>query len=266
MRFEYKLLWAISFVMSSIISSASFADDSAVEIMKKNYLVSKVPTSKSTATYTLINTGGQKRVRETESLYKLKSGSSEAMRLVEFEKPADVRGTKILMIENGEADDDIWIFLPALKKVRRIVASNKKDSFAGTDFSYGDIIGYNVNDWNHKKTGTSNVNGTECVSIESKPKNRKIQEMVGYSKRISCIDIANYVVLRAEAYDVKGKLLKVFTMSDIKSIDEKRAKWQPMKITAENVTTKHKTIIEFSEFKANVSIADSVFTSRYLEK
>src|SRR2546423_9149621 len=80
---------------------------------------------------------------------KLIAGTTDNMRFVNFKSPADVRGTKTLLIEHSGKDDDIWIYLPALKKVRRLVSSNKKDSFVGTDFTYEDVIGQKVEDWNH---------------------------------------------------------------------------------------------------------------------
>src|SRR5882762_7011693 len=71
------------------------------------------------------------------------------MRMTRFLEPADVKGTVSLLIEHAEKDDDIWIYLPSVKKVRRLVSSNKKDSFVGTDFSYGDVIGHKVKEWDH---------------------------------------------------------------------------------------------------------------------
>ena len=72
-----------------------------------------------------------------------------------------------LLVEQSVKDDDIWLYLPSMKKVRRLVSSNKRDSFVGTDFSYGDVIGHKVQDWEHSIVGEEAVDGFECFIIES---------------------------------------------------------------------------------------------------
>jgi outer membrane lipoprotein-sorting protein len=239
---------------------------SPVEIMKKNYLVGKVKDYRSKSQFRLIGQDGRERKRETETISKLKTGSTEAMRLVTFQMPADIKGTKTLMVENSDRDDDIWVYLPALKKVRRLVSSNKKDSFAGTDFSYGDVIGHKVNEWNHKLIGQDSVDGRDSHVIESRPKNREVQKTAGYSRRKSWIDKENFVALKIEAYDEPGKLLKRFTSQRVENVDKEAGKWVPRLVTAENVQTGHRTIIEHVEFKGHVGLSDSQFSSRSLEK
>lgn len=136
-------------VLSVAMAGQALSEPSADEIMSKSLLSIKVADSATHSTFRLINAAGQQRVRETDGQTKLIAGTTDNRRLVNFLSPADVRGTKTLLIEHSSADDDIWIYLPAMKKVRRLVASNKKDSFVGTDFSYGDVIGHKVEDWNH---------------------------------------------------------------------------------------------------------------------
>jgi hypothetical protein len=131
------------------LTQPALADPPAEQIMRNSLLSTKMLDSTTRSTFRLINAAGQQRIRETDGQTKLIAGTTDNRRLVNFLSPADVRGTKTLLIEHSAADDDIWIYLPAMKKVRRLVASNKKDSFAGTDFSYGDVIGHKVEDWNH---------------------------------------------------------------------------------------------------------------------
>src|SRR5262245_30239495 len=131
-----------------LVAAAAFAaDPDPTELMRKNFTVGKPRDSRGDVTMTLINESGTKRVRQTTSLTKLLPNGVDQRRMVRFLSPADVKGTATLMIEHSDGDDDIWIYLPALHKVRRLVANNKKDSFVGTDFSYSDIIGHRVDDW-----------------------------------------------------------------------------------------------------------------------
>src|SRR5258707_12338204 len=114
--------------------------------MQKNLLATKVLDSTTRSTFRLINAAGQQRIRETDGQTKLIAGTTDNRRLVNFLSPADVGGTKTLLIEHSAADDDIWIYLPPLKKVRRLGASNKKNAFVGTDFSYGEVCGHKAVD------------------------------------------------------------------------------------------------------------------------
>lgn len=250
----------------AVLAQNAFAGPSAEQIMEKNLLATKVGDSTTSSTFRLINSSGQERVRETSADSKLIAGTTDNRRLVNFLQPSDIRGTKTLLIEHSNAEDDMWIYLPAMKKVRRLVASNKKDSFVGTDFSYGDVIGYKVEEWNHKLMREENVAARDCYVIESTPKSPQIADNTGYSKRIGWIDKESFVALRAEIYDLNGSLLKKLTDEDVQNVDSNNHRYQPMKLIAENVQTGHKTIIEFKNFKANVGIGDDVFTPRSLDR
>ena len=143
--------------------------------MQKSLVVNKVVDSISDATFTLVNKSGQERVRKTFGTTKLQANGVDNMRMTRFMSPADVKGTVSLLIEHSSADDDIWIYLPALKKVRRLVSSNKKDSFVGTDFSYGDVIGHKVGEWNHKLLARRAGRRCDCYVIEATPKSNEVR-------------------------------------------------------------------------------------------
>ena len=249
-----------------INSKISAQNLSANDIANRNYITSKVIDSSSDSTFKLINNSGQERIRDTIGQTKLIKGTKDNMRLVTFLSPSDVKGTKTLMIEHTGKDDDIWIYLPALKKVRRLVSNNKKDSFVGTDFSYGDVIGHKPDNWNHKILKEEEIDDKNCWVIESTPKNEETKENSGYSKQISWIDKESFVSIKGESYDTSGELLKKFKAKDIKKVDDKNSKWQPMYLEAENVQSNHKTIIEFKNYKVNVGVSDDLFTTRSLEK
>jgi hypothetical protein len=102
--------------------------------------------------------------------------------------------------------------------------------------------------------------------MESTPKRAEVADNTGYSKRISWIDKESYVAIRGEIYGENGELLKKTSAEDVQKVDAKNDRYQPMKLISENVQTGHKTIIEFTNFKANVGVGDEVFTARSLEK
>ena len=179
----------------------------------------------------------------------------------------DAKGRRqYLAIEHADGDDETWLYLPALKKVRRLSSSAKKDSFVGSDLSYSDVIGYRVNQWKHTLLGSETMRGEPCYLVESRPADSTVQEQSGYSRRVSWVNRNNFVALRSDFYDTAGKLLKVSYFSDAKLVDSAKGRWQPMHISVENVVTGHRTVIEYQSFSANRNIPDDYFTTRYMER
>ncbi len=248
------------------LSGRAAAEPPATEIMERNFGVNKVLGSISRATLTLINKNGQERVRTIFTTTKLQPNATDNMRMTRFLSPPDVKGTVTLLIEHSDRDDDIWIYLPALKKVRRLVASNKKDSFVGTDFSYGDVIGHKVSEWEHRLAKEEAVDGQLCYLIESLPRTEEVRANSGYSKRRLWIRKDNFVMIKAEYWDQAGQPLKTFVAADVRLVDPGRGKWQPMRLETRNLQTGHHTIIQFEDFEVNQQIKDEFFSTRYMER
>jgi predicted RND superfamily exporter protein/outer membrane lipoprotein-sorting protein len=251
---------------SGIPRAAWGAELSPTEIMERNFAVTKVLDSLSEAIFTLINKNGQERVRKTFTATKLQPNGVDNMQMVRFLSPPDVKGTVILLIERSDKDDDIWVYLPALKKVRRLVASNRKESFAGTDFSYGDVIGHRVQEWEHRLVGEDVVDGQACYVIESVPRTDAVKANSGYSRRRSWIRKDNFVMIRGEYGDLARQPLKTITAAAVQLVDPARQKWQPMRLEAGNSQTGHRTVIRYEHFKANQGVKDELFTTRYMER
>jgi len=239
---------------------------SADEIMRRNFIATKVQDSTASVTFRLINAAGQERVRSTLSTTKLRDGSLDTLRLTRFLMPPDVSGTATLTIEHSDGDDDIWIYLPALHKTRRLVSFNKRDSYVGTDFSYGDVIGYKVGEWRHALVGTETVDGSGCYKIESLPANRDVLQQNGYSKRVSWIRVDNFVQVKGEFYDTASVLLKTMSAAQVQLVDADRGRWQPMWLEMRNVQSGHRTEIVLEHFRANVGISSDMFKVRTLER
>jgi len=246
--------------------SAQTPAPDAVEIMRRNFMVNRVSDSEQQLTITLINRGGQQRVRRLVGWSRLQANGIDNRRLVRYESPADVAGTATLLVEHGTGEDDIWLYLPALRRVRRLVAANKKESFLGTDFSYGDVIGQRVDDWRHSQRADEPVEGQPCYVIESVPASPQVSDDSGYSRQKQWIRKDNDVTVRAEFWDRAGQPLKRATYADVRQVDPGRSRWQAMRLEAENLQTGHRTVIEFGRFTANVGVSDEYFTARYLER
>ena len=151
------------------------AELDAHAMMEKNFFVSKIKSLKSEATMVLINDKGQTRERKNTTVQVLQPNGVDSKLLVKFSTPADIKGTAFLQVEHSDAEDDQWLYLPALGKSRRLVANNKKDSFVGSDFSYGDISLPKVDLYQHRLLRSEPVDGYDCYIVESIPKNETIK-------------------------------------------------------------------------------------------
>jgi outer membrane lipoprotein-sorting protein len=260
------LRFAFVAILLAAAPLAHAAEPNLAEIVHKSQMVNKVVDSTSDATFTLINKNGQERKQKTYGVSKLEANGTDNMRMTRFLAPADVKGTVSLLIEHSAGNDDMWIYLPAAKKVRRMVSSDKRQSFVGTDFSYGDVIGHKVAEWNYRLVKEEQADGFDCWVIEALPKSDKVREDSGYSKRLIWIRKDNFFAIQGEMWDEAGEQVKKFHMTELKEVDPARHKWQAMKLESENLQTGHKTMIQFENFKVNQKVRDDFFTTRYMEK
>lgn len=264
-----KLEWIIFIgplmMVSSLVLAAPLPSLGAVEIMEKSVEVLRFKDTIAKATLTLTGRDSNMRVRKTSGYTRLRPNGTDNMRLVRFLAPADIRGTATLMIENSRGDDDMWIFLPALSKVRRLSASDKSGAFVGTDFSYGDIIGHKTSDWIHQLVNEVVVEGAPCYLINSLPANDTVKANSGYSRRETCVQKDNFIAVRTDFWDTEGQPLKRIQVSNFKQVGS-AGHWQPLLWVAENLQTGHKTTIEFDEFKADSNVSEKLFTPQELNK
>ncbi len=234
-------------------------------IMQRNLAATKVRDSSAEATLTLTNRDGVSRVRKIRGYTRLQANGGDNMRLVRFTAPADIKGTASLLVEHANADDDMWIYLPALGKVRRLSAANKKDAFVGTDFSYGDVIGYKAEEWNHQLLREETLDGAPAYVIESVPAGETVRQHTGYGKRLSWVRKDNFVATRIDIWDGAGQPLKRIVAGDIRQVGA-HGRWQPMWTEAENLQTGHRTRIRFDQFEADQNVAESLFSPKELDK
>ncbi|MGI4840740.1 MAG: outer membrane lipoprotein-sorting protein [Janthinobacterium lividum] len=247
--------------------SAKAATLSPEQVMQNSFVSTKVLDSSTDATFTLTNANGEQRVRKTEGATRLQGdGSDDNSRYVKFVSPPDIKGTATLLVEHSGADDDMWVYLPALSKVRRLSASNKRDSFVGTDFSYGDIIGHNPAQWQQRLVRMEALpDGTQAYVIESTPKTEKVGKDTGYSKMQSWVRADNFVAVKVEFADLNGQPIKRIVANQLQPVGN-HGKWQPMSSEAENLQTGHKTTIRFEHFVADQGVADQLFKPQALDR
>lgn len=257
-----------AFVIAALAVAAGgeAADPGAREIMERNFHASKIRSLRVDTTMLLVTARNETRERRTTVLIKLQPNGIDSKLLVRFHAPADIKGTGFLQIEHIDGDDDQWVYLPALKRSRRLVANNKKDSFVGSDFSYGDISLPKVDLYRHKLLRSEVADQADCFVVESVPATDEVKANSGYSRKVSWIRKDTFIEAKVEYYDVSGRLLKVQKTADHQPVQADPARSFPRYREMVNHQTGHKTVIRVNAIESGVAAPDDHFTTRYLER
>lgn len=241
------------------------SEPTADDIMQKNFYATKIKRLASDSTMLLTNEKGQTRERKAKTWLMLQDNGIDANVVVHFELPADVRGTKFLQLQHGDRDDDMWIYLPAAHKSRRLVSSNKKDSFVGTDFAYADILPLQPIRFHHSLVRSETLNGVDHYLIESIPKDDALARDLGYAKRVSWVRKDNFVESRIDYCNANGKIERTQTASDPKLVEPDTQRWLVTKREMLNRRNNHRTSITVDKFDL-ANLAPRLFTVEWLER
>jgi hypothetical protein len=214
----------------------------------------------------LIDKNGDTRTREIRSFDKDKGEDNQ--RIMFFLSPADVKDTAFLTYDYDayEKDDDQWLYLPALRKSKRIASSDKSGSFMGSDFSYSDMTQKNLDAYDFTIMKEGEVRGHKVWLIESVPKTKEEIEETGYTKSIAFVRQDNFVVVRAVHWVKEGKRLKYLDVTKLEQIDGVWTIIEMNMTTKKGKATLHKTELSFANVKYNQGLDEQMFTVRRLEK
>ena len=208
----------------------------------------------------LIDADGEIKERIIEE-WSAEDESGLGRSVIVFHRPASVQNTRFLVIENGDRDDDQWIFLPALKRVRRIAASEGGDSFMGTEFSYDDLKSRDIDDYDHRYLRDERAAGYDCRVVESVPKAGTGSQ---YGRILHWVTADEEIAadVRMELYDEEGTLIKLFQVQELEKID---GYWIPVAVRMENVKSGRATRLVQERVELDKPVNPRRFTTRYLE-
>ncbi|MEW6440691.1 MAG: outer membrane lipoprotein-sorting protein [bacterium] len=260
-----KLLAVASVATFAVSSLAPFpgwtADEhpSARDIMLKAREKQFPANSISDLTMTLISKGGDRRVRKILTKRK-EDESGKSMSVAYFLSPADVKGTAFLVWEHTGQPNDVFIYLPALKKIRRIASEQKHERFMGSDFSYADMENADVDEADHRMLAEEEVGGKVCWAVESVPKPTSDSE---YSKLVSWVRKEDFIPQKIEFYDKQGKQYKIMEVLKVGPVGDQVL---PLQFTMQNVQKEHKTEILLENVQLNQNIPDDEFTHRAIQR
>jgi hypothetical protein len=214
----------------------------------------------------LIDKHDQERIRRLAIFSKDKG--EDTLKLMFFLEPADVKDTAFLTwdYDDPDKDDDQWLYLPALRKTKRIASSDKDGSFMGSDLNYSDMTDRNLEDYDFTLKKEMEVKGAKTWLIESIPRTRKVIEETGYKKSLLFVRQDNYFVIRGVRWVRDGGYLKYI---DVKKLEQIDGIWVA---TEMHITKKkgkrfdHKTILKLNNVKFNQDLDYDMFTVRRMEK
>ena len=215
---------------------------------------------------TLIDQNDNERKRTIKLFSKDKGRDTWRMQF--FLAPADVKDTGFLTYDyyGGDQDDDQWLYLPDLRKTKRIASSDKSSSFMGSDFSYADMTRRVLDEWDYKLLKEDLVDGQKVWLIETLPVSKAVEDRYGYKKSIVYVRQDNFMVIRAIHVLKSGNKVKYMEVKKIDQIDGIWVAVETWMKTTRNKRTLHRTILTMHDIKYNQDLDESIFSVRQLEK
>lgn len=239
--------------------AALAAGPDAAGLMEKSRQTTLLKGSRTEFKLELRLNNGSARVRRVITATRLQPNGVRNSRISRFEFPPDAKGLATLLIERDDGPDDVWVYVPALKRTRRVVAEGKRDSFMGTVLSYGDVIGHKPTQWGHRIVGKGSWEGQPCWLVESVPINESVRSESGYSKRVSCIDVDTAFSWKMEVWDLAGKLLKSIMNRKVKAVPEQPNVFVAYEIEARNLQTGESSILSVESFRFVPNLPEAEF-------
>jgi outer membrane lipoprotein-sorting protein len=213
-------------------------------------------------TMILRNRRGQESVREFHSRT-LEVPEDGDKSLIVFDWPGDIEDTALLTFAHKVDDDDQWLYLPALKRVKRISSGNRSGSFVGSEFAYEDMIRPEVEKYSYKWLRDGPCPGSEkleCYVYERYP----TDEDSGYSRQVVWRDKTEYRTFKIDYYDRKKAHLKTLMANDYKQYEGRY--WRPGEMLMVNRQNGKSTVLQWEGYKFDTGLRDEDFTTRALER
>jgi hypothetical protein len=215
--------------------------------------------SKATLTMILKNKAGDESLRtlKMSTLEKIGDGDKS---LTIFDSPRDIKGTAFLSFTHALIPDEQWLYLPALKRVKRISSSNKSGPFLGSEYAFEDLTSFEVAKYSYKYLKDETIKGVDCFLIELKPQ----YEHSGYTKQQVWIDKARYIALKVEYYDRKNSLLKTQEFNDYQQYLNQY--WRANQQIMSNHQTGKVTTLLWKNYQFKIGLTERDFDKNTLKR
>jgi outer membrane lipoprotein-sorting protein len=259
-------LLGLTLTAGTTAGSAHADDLSAADVMQKAEQARRVRDLTAEASLTT-EADGRTKVKTFTLWTALSDDGVHYRTLARFHTPAVIRNEGVLILE-GAAGNDVHLYLPRYKKVRRVESSSQSSSFMGSVFSYSDIAVQHAAEWDHVRERTEPCPGADgtCHVIASTPKTPAIRSRTGYGKAVQWVRDGTWVVMRGAYYGPDGTLSKVTTASEVVKVASGPDRWLALSMRIEDTKTRRFTVLRLRNVQVDKGIADSVFTQQNLAR
>ncbi|MEH6470898.1 MAG: outer membrane lipoprotein-sorting protein [Halopseudomonas sp.] len=210
-------------------------------------------------TMTLRNSEGQESIREIR-LKSLEQEEDGDRSLTVFDMPKDVKGTAFLSFSHIETADDQWLYLPALKRVKRISSRNKSGPFMGSEFAFEDLTSFEVAKYSYKYLRDETLDGIDSFVVEQYPTDK----YSGYTRRVVWLDKQHYRVQKVDFYDRKDSLLKTLSFAQYNQYLDQY--WRANQSTMTNHQTGKTTVLDYKDYQFKLGLKPSDFNKNSLKR
>ena len=244
-----KKLILLTFLISALVGQTGF------EIAK---MVDEKPSPVDMSNKTsMILTNKKGKTRTNAMMSKSMDGNKK--QIIWFLEPKDDKGVAFLKIEHDDKDDEMRMWLPAFKKVRRISSKKKGDAFMGSDLSYEDLSSRDLNENEYNRLDDETVDGRDCYVLEILPKK---EAKSSYSKHISWVEKSTLMGVKEESFDKRGKLKKK------KEYHFKKMKGYHVmqRVFVDDVQKQHSTEVTFTDIEVDSGIDEKLFQEKNLKR
>lgn len=214
---------------------------------------------KAELTMLLRNKQGEESLRHMRTNSLEVDGDGDKTMII-FDQPRDVQGTALLTFSHKVEPDDQWLYLPALKRVKRISSRNKSGPFMGSEFAYEDLASQEVEKYTYRFVKDDELDGEAMFLIERDP----VDENSGYTRQWVWIDKAEYRPIKIEFYDRKNSLLKTLVFKGYQQYLDQY--WRAREMFMENHQTGKSTLLTWTQYDFRVGLEDGDFTTNSLKR
>lgn len=255
-------------ILTTVSAFPSLAETPRTEAEKKGWEIAREADRRNQGWKDTLTVGrmvlrdrqGDESARDIEIRTLEGEGNVEHKSLLVFKSPPDIRGTGLLTHAFSKGEDAQWLYLPALKRIKRISSSNKSGSFMGSEFTYEDLSPMELNDYRYKFLRDEKIDGKDHFVIERTP----VRAESGYSKQIAWVDKAEYRTVKVDFYDRAGGRLKTLTASDFEKYLDKY--WRARKLSMKNHLNGKSTDMIWREIRFRVGYGPADFTRTSLRQ
>ena len=254
-----RVMTIVAVGLMTTLASAGSAPDAADIVTK---VLESDPWGLSGASITAHATLTDKRGAKSDLAFIAKSRRYEPLlskSIVRFSAPPDLAGAAFLQVQRRDGDDDRYLFLPDLKRSRRISGNVRGNSFMGTDFSFADLDRHDLRDSESRLVGDEAVGKWPCYLVDVLPKRGDAQ----YSRFAMWIRKDNYLPLRMKMFDKAGVLSKTLEALEVKRVS---GRWFISRSRMQDNQHDHTTELVLDDIDTVTEVSDDEFTVRALEK